>query len=220
MRYNPDIHHRQSIRLKGYDYSSVGTYFITICTKNMECLFGEVVEGKMVLNDVGRIVENEWLKTSIIRKNIELDEFIIMSDHMHGIIKITEGNTNNRRGDSVNRPVWPVEDPADDHGSTNDQRVDAQSGATDTTRATHTQNRATHRVAPTLMSGSIGSIIGQYKSVTTKQVNRLRNSSIISIWQRNYYDEIIHNEKQLNETRKYIINNPIEWELNKKIQRI
>lgn len=61
MKYNPDKHHRHSIRLKGYDYAQPGAYFITICTQNRACLFGEIVDGKMMLNDAGKMVDSEWL---------------------------------------------------------------------------------------------------------------------------------------------------------------
>ena len=64
MSYNPRIHHRKSIRLKGYDYSQAGLYFLTICVQNRLCLFGDVVNGKMILNDAGRMVEREWLTLS------------------------------------------------------------------------------------------------------------------------------------------------------------
>ena len=88
MKYNPEIHHRHSIRLKGYDYSSNGAYFITICVKNRECIFGEIINGEMYLNDYGKIVSEEWLKTEKVRKNIIIDEFVIMPNHFHGIIII------------------------------------------------------------------------------------------------------------------------------------
>ena len=88
MRYNPDIHKRKSIRLKGYDYSRAGMYFITICTYNRECLFGEIVNEEIILNEYGRIVEKEILKTEEIRKNIKIDKFVIMPNHIHLIIEI------------------------------------------------------------------------------------------------------------------------------------
>ena len=88
MRYDPEKHHRRSIRLHGYDYSQPGWYFITICTRNRESLFGEIVNGKMILNDAGTIVRTEWVKTGKIRQNIKLDKFVIMPNHLHGIIKI------------------------------------------------------------------------------------------------------------------------------------
>ena len=88
MKYNPKKHHRRSIRLKGYDYSYPGAYFVTICTYNRECIFGKIIEGEMFLNSFGKIVKKEWLKSSKIRKEIELDLFQIMPNHFHGIVSI------------------------------------------------------------------------------------------------------------------------------------
>ena len=88
MKYNPDIHHRRSIRLKGYDYSQNGLYFITICTQNREHLFGTITNGQMALNPMGEIAHNEWFKTESMRPNIRLHEFIVMPNHIHGIIEI------------------------------------------------------------------------------------------------------------------------------------
>ena len=84
--YNSKIHHRQSIRLRGYDYSQAGIYFITICTHHRECIFGEVVDRQMRLNKVGCIVAEEWLRSSKIRSGIELDEWVIMPNHIHAIV--------------------------------------------------------------------------------------------------------------------------------------
>lgn len=90
MTHNPDKHQRRSIRLKDYDYSQAGAYFVTICTYNKECLFGKVTNGEMVINEYGKVVEQEWLKTTEIRPNVELDEFIIMPNHFHGILVIID----------------------------------------------------------------------------------------------------------------------------------
>ena len=86
-------YHRRSLRLKGYDYSHEGAYFITICTKNRECLLGEIKNGKVILNEFGEIARNEWMKSPIIRKEIKLDEFIIMPNHIHGIVIIDHGTS-------------------------------------------------------------------------------------------------------------------------------
>ncbi len=86
MKYDPENHHRRSIRLKGYDYSQAGAYFVTICTQNRACLFGEVVDGQMRVNELGEIVREEWLRTGQIRPNVELDAFVVMPNHIHGII--------------------------------------------------------------------------------------------------------------------------------------
>ena len=83
-------HGRKSIRLKEFDYSSAGAYFVTICTHDRECLFGTVADEKIVLNDIGRIVENEWLQTAEIRDNVFTDAYIIMPNHVHGILFIQD----------------------------------------------------------------------------------------------------------------------------------
>ena len=88
MKYNPQHHHRRSIRLPNYDYSRSGIYFVTICTHQKQCLFGEIDRGKMFLNQIGNIVREEWLKSAQIRKEIELDEWVIMPNHLHGIVLI------------------------------------------------------------------------------------------------------------------------------------
>ncbi len=90
MKYNPQDHNRQSIRLKGYDYSQSGAYFITICTYKKQCWLGEIHQGEMVFNQIGKIVAQEWLKSSEIRQEIELDQWIIMPNHLHGIVGSTE----------------------------------------------------------------------------------------------------------------------------------
>ena len=96
-------HGRKSIRLKEFDYSSAGAYFVTTCTQDRECLFGTVADEKIVLNDIGRIVETEWLQTAEIRDNVFTDAYIIMPNHFHGILFIEE-MVNVGRGDRSGRP--------------------------------------------------------------------------------------------------------------------
>ncbi|MBA2224698.1 transposase [Thermogemmata fonticola] len=90
--YDPQRHHRRSIRLKGYDYTQPGAYFVTLCTHERAHLFGRVVDGKMVLNDFGEIVREEWFRSADIRAEIELhpDEFVVMPNHVHGIVWIVD----------------------------------------------------------------------------------------------------------------------------------
>ncbi len=88
MKYDPDKHKRRSIRLKGYDYSAAGMYFITLCTYQRGCLFGEISDGVMQLNRLGEIAAEEWLRSSEIRQEIEFDAWIIMPNHLHGIVVI------------------------------------------------------------------------------------------------------------------------------------
>ena len=79
-------HHRRSLRLKGYDYSQAGAYFVTVCVYNRECLLGNVLDGEVVLNRHGEISKEEWLRSRMIRKEMEFDEFVIMPNHVHGIV--------------------------------------------------------------------------------------------------------------------------------------
>ena len=108
---------RRSIRLQGYDYSQAGAYFVTLCTQNRECLFGEIVNGEMRLNEAGRVVADEWINTAEIRDEIELDEWVVMPNHFHGILVITVGRGDRRvapmngttiSGEQGDRPVAPT----------------------------------------------------------------------------------------------------------------
>ena len=94
-------HKRRSVRLKGYDYTSEGAYFLTMCTKDRQCLFGQIVDDQMKLNQFGIIVRAEWIRTGIIRDEIQLDKYVIMPNHFHGIICIHD----NRRGTARRAPT-------------------------------------------------------------------------------------------------------------------
>jgi putative transposase len=86
MPFNPDIHNRQSHRLDGFNYQQSGAYFITICTQYRQCQFGNIIDGEMHLNNAGLIIQRVWDELTMFYPNIETDEFIIMPDHIHGII--------------------------------------------------------------------------------------------------------------------------------------
>ena len=89
MKYDPNIHHRRSIRLKGYDYSQAGAYFVTICTWQRKHLFGEVINGEISLSHYGEIVQIHWHNLLKHHHYLQLDELIIMPNHLHGIIVLT-----------------------------------------------------------------------------------------------------------------------------------
>jgi len=186
MKYNPNIHHRRSIRLKGYDYSQNGAYFITICVQNRECLFGDVVDdgrGTMMcaLNEYGRIAHNELQKTSEIRKNVDMDCFIVMPNHIHAIIVINDGRGTVHRVPTCNRvPMCNRVPTVEQFGK------------------------------PT--SNSIPTIVRSYKSTVTKQINKLRDMPGIPIWQRNYYEHIIRNKQSYEKIQNYIIHNSQKWQ--------
>ena len=90
MAFDPKIHHRRSTRLKSWDYSWPWWYYVTICAHERECIFGEIVNDEMRLNSVGRIVEEEWLRTPEVRKEVELDMYVVMPNHLHGIVIVGE----------------------------------------------------------------------------------------------------------------------------------
>ena len=183
MKYNPEIHHRRSIRLKRYDYTQPGAYFVTFCSYQRMHIFGEVVEGEMILNDMGKIARDEWFKTAELRPYVKLydDAFVIMPNHGHGIIWIMD----------------------------NDHPVGALS------RKTPLQSE--QRSAPTtnVAPGSLGAIVRAYKSAVTYAVNAAQNQRGAVLWQRNYYDHIIRNDRELNNIRWYIRNNPLNWQLDR-----
>ncbi len=180
MRFDPEKHHRRSIRLPGYDYSQSGSYFITICTHNRECLFGEIVNNEMVLNEYGNIVKNCWIETKIIRPGIQLDEFVVMPNHFHGIIVITDEYRKNV-GAYCDTPL-------------HENRF-------------HSPSR------------TIGSIVRGFKSQTTKQINQIRQTPGMPVWQRNYYEHIVRDKMDLHRIRQYIMDNPKNWEMDKNYRR-
>ncbi len=188
----PAFHQRHTIRLKGYDYAQAGAYFITICTHQRTCLFGDVCDAKMHLNEIGKIVHDEWLKSPIIRAEIELGEFIIMPNHFHAIVWIIDAKTT-----APTRSIAPRtgEPPITPHTGTGDRPV-----------------APTQPTAPTLPPKSLGSLIAGFKSAATLRINQFRNTPHAPVWQRNYYEHIIRDEKAHQNIANYIINNPLNWQ--------
>ena len=92
MKYDPEKHHRRSIRLQGYDYTSTGAYYVTLVAQGRACLFGEIANGNVTRSLLGEIVQTEWFRSAEIRKEIRLlnNEFIVMPNHIHGIIWIVD----------------------------------------------------------------------------------------------------------------------------------
>jgi len=93
MKDNPNLHHRRSIRLKGYDYTQAGEYFLTLCTQERACLFGSIQDEVVKLSEFGEIVKEEWLRTALLRPDVELDDFVIMPNHLHGILALCRGTS-------------------------------------------------------------------------------------------------------------------------------
>lgn len=204
-KFNPQIHHRKSIRLKGYDYAQAGLYFITICCQNRIHRFGEVVDGKMVCNAFGRIAYDEWLKTPEIRPNVELDEFIIMPNHMHGIIRLLDSELHSPNNTTNELHVNDNTDEFNSHQQPNE----------DVCKTNHKGefNSPITRSPPQSPSQTVGAIVRGYKSAVTKQLRLLGFDD--KLWQRNYYEHIIRDERSYQNIAEYIINNPAKWARDK-----
>ena len=110
MHYDPGQHHRCSIRLRGYDYATAGVYFVTVCTEGRACLFGGVVGDGVRLNGTGRIVLDEWNKTAKMRSRVVLDQFVVMPNHIHGIVVFMDGRGTLPRAPAVERFGKPTSD--------------------------------------------------------------------------------------------------------------
>ena len=183
MNYNPDIHHRKSIRLKGYDYSQKGLYFITICTQHRSHIFGKIEKGKMILNEYGEIVKHVWQNLPNHYHNCSLDEFIIMPDHFHGIVTIDMDN--NITCVNVGNGFKPF-----------------QIGLKQLSTGKSFQMHNKH---------GLPEIIRGFKTFSSRGINEINNGEKFH-WQKSYYDHIIRNNVSLIRIRKYIINNPVNWE--------
>lgn len=180
-------HRRRSIRLPGYDYTQAGAYFLTLCTHNRQCLFGDIVDGAMRLNGLGEIVAEQWRQTGAIRQEITLDFWVVMPNHFHGIVMMGDVTA----GAQELRPH------------------DAESMTRSCSHAAlhpNPNNRIRQRSPK-----SLGALIAGFKSAATKYINQWRQSPDAPVWQRNYWEHVVRNETDLQEIRQYIVNNPMSW---------
>ena len=181
----------ESIRLKGYDYSSEGAYFITIVTKNREHFFGEIVDGKMIFNAIGENAQKYWDEIPQHFSFIRLDEMVVMPNHIHGILWI------DKLDDGIGCDVPGIGSVA----------CNATNTPSKTNTSSKTKNKKMMEISP--KRGSIATVIRSYKSVVT---NKSRQINPNFAWQPRFHDHIIRNEKSLNRIRKYIRNNPVIWQ--------
>ncbi|MDX2244986.1 MAG: transposase [Leptolyngbyaceae cyanobacterium bins.302] len=183
MKYNPNQHHRRSIRLKGYDYASSGAYFITICSHQRQCLFGEIVDGEMQLSKFGEIVRSYWLNLPKYHPRLQLDAFVVMPNHIHGILVLSD---------------IPV-------GAGLDNQL------VDLTNKSSAKPAPTNPTEPINHPG-IPEIIRRFKTFSARRINQRRKMVGTPVWQRNYYDRIIRNDEALQAIRQYVHNNPLSWQ--------
>ncbi|HEU5014324.1 MAG TPA: transposase [Roseiflexaceae bacterium] len=199
----------ESARLPGWDYTATGYYFVTICTRRRQHFFGTVINSAMCLSPIGELVQDEWLQTEHVRQYVSLDEWIIMPNHMHGIIVINEPAAHTDDDDNdVDDGNGNVETP---------RRGVSTAGGTSQPSPTSPQPpriRSRDDVAmPMLQSQSLGAIVGQFKSVATKRIRAAGYHDFA--WQTRFYDVIIHDAQALDNIRRYIQNNPRRWHLDR-----
>ncbi len=194
MKYDPNKHHRRSIRLKGYDYSSPGAYFITICTHQRECLFGDIVDGEMQLNSLGQIVQGHWSKLPKHHSHLQLDEFVVMPNHIHGILILFNENRCNQ-SNTVGAGLADTVLVPSDHL---------------TPKPAPTHGQLTPEFIPTKRAG-IPDIIRGFKTFSARRINQKRQTTGLPVWQRNYYEHIIRNDTSLQEIQRYVQTNPTIW---------
>jgi putative transposase len=212
---------RKSIRLKNYDYSMAGLYFITICTQDKKHRFGTIKNNEIILNEYGQIAQNEWIELKNRFKTIELHEFIIMPNHIHGIMEITVGAT---LAVAQNETTVAQNETTVAQNETTVAQNETTVAQNETTVAQNenVQNgiirniRAGASPAPTVHT--VSDMVGAYKSLVTNKclnIYKSKNETMGKLWQRNYYEHIIRNEKSYLKISEYIKNNPIKWKEDK-----
>lgn len=209
MAFDPTRHCRRSIRLRDYDYTRAGAYFITICSRDRSCIFADVRDGDVRLTPVGEVIGRCWEAILEHFPAVELDAFVIMPNHVHGIIVL--GSDENNRGAEVGTACRaPTGERATAPG-----RVEGRSSV----------EQFGHPVA-----GSVPTIIRSFKGAVTRAINDdsgrdtacrvllaqrlgpMPPEHIPSVWQSNYHEHVIRNERSLERLRVYVAANPVRWE--------
>jgi REP element-mobilizing transposase RayT len=183
MKFDPQKHHRRSIRLKGYDYTRSGAYFVTIVVWQRECLFGEIIDGEMRLNQFGKIVQRAWFDLPKHYPYVQLGTFCIMPNHVHAVIILIEPivGAGLRPAPTGPAPTGPA------------PTGPAPTGPAPTERH------------------PLSEIVRAFKSFSARRINELRKTQGIPVWQRNYYEHIIRNDEEHNRIHLYIEANPANW---------
>lgn len=266
MSFNPEIHHRRSIRLRNYDYSKSGWYFVTMCTKDRRKYFGKIINGKMVLNREGFIVKRLIKSTEDYFKNIRMDSYQLMPDHIHMIIRIKRESTSGPRLKRIHQASVVsnfnhVREASVGAGSPRPQATHSpQSTATSNKQITPKisnreviggiegrreggirggevkKERETRGIRggegkregglrggetpPQRQAPALGNVIGYFKFMVAKEINQFHQKQKYFIWQRDYFERIIHDKNQLINTRKYIQNNPSKEYVRSRMNKI
>lgn len=185
-RSQPGPRQRRSIRLRDYDYTQAGAYFLTICTYERSSWFGYIENDAMILNEFGEIVREEWLLSADIRSEIELGDYVIMPNHLHGI-------------------VWIIANEDRDVGATDPVGATGRSPL---------RTHASAPIPTGPPPKSIGAFVAGFKSAATKRINQIRRTPGVPVWQRNYYEHVIRKEADYQRIAEYIDQNPQRWAMD------
>jgi REP element-mobilizing transposase RayT len=206
-RFDAYATHHTSRRLEGWDYTQAAAYFLTLCTHQRQCRFGTVTDERVVLTPTGRIVVEEWHRSEAMRDEVTLDAFVVMPNHLHGIVAFAPDTTG---------PLAASEAPAGSSGAPGPRKA-SHGGATlhdggdrsgDGTEAPDRDGDTPPLHRP---PRSLGSFVAGFKSAVTRRVNRRRGTPGAPLWQRNYHDRIIRTARHLHAARRYIRDNPANW---------
>ncbi len=214
--------HRRSVRLKGFDYTRAGAYFITMVTQDRLPLFGEIVGGEICLSPLGTVARQQWERLPRRFPHVGLDEFVVMPNHVHGIIVIYD-DILDIPDPRTGTAVFPdATDLSDSRRGTADKLINY--GLQSSRRAPTTDSPVLQSSLPaptdsqTLeqfgqpVAGSIPTMIRSYKSSVAYRINLIRRTPAAAVWQRNYYEHIIRDDPECNRIAHYIIENPSQWE--------
>jgi putative transposase len=161
------MYRKQPLRVKMFDYRTAGYYFVTVCTANRICCLGDCLEDRIILSPLGKIVQDCWEKIGQHNAHVQVDQFVVMPNHVHGILVF------------------------------NDREI----------------SQTTRRCSVNSLSGSLASVIGSFKSASTRLGRDMLNPEL-SLWQARYYEHVIRTEKALGKIRNYVSNNPVYWYLD------
>jgi REP element-mobilizing transposase RayT len=211
MKYDPKIHHRRSIRLKGYDYSSPGAYHVTLCSFGKQCIFGRVVNDQMQENECGKIVREQWFESAQTRQELELDTFTVMPNHLHAILWIV--------GPSGARPSLR---PAANMDLARPERAKGvgPNGVRPRLIANESPERGRTPFAPTnripaMRPRSLAAWASGFKSAVTSRIRKLWKKPHATVWQEDYFEHVIRDEAELLRIRDYILSNPARWKVDR-----
>jgi len=214
---------RRHPRLQGYDYRQPGAYFITLCTFRRVCFFGKIISGEMQINDFGKVVLHCWQQLPNHFVNTALDAFIVMPNHIHGIIHITNYPVGARHASPDEKVInlnpggpWQA---SPEKPTVNPNPVGARHTSPLQIKSQPTVIPIGLRYASlACRSPSLGHLVGSLKSASTRQIRKLSSQPGLSVWQRGYYEHIIRNDESLTRIREYILNNPLSWHLDRENQ--